>query len=212
MRSKQTRASAYPFGPVLYLPKVGDQIVCKQKMPRRWTKMSKKRRKRKKRWRRSRHLESGENVLRIPGKRQRSLKNRGRDQKLQMVLQRPYSQALSHDRRLKGVPEPTQSSVASTLAAPDAPLKKKKSIKWAPDVKDEQVNGADIRPLFGGSAKASIIKKKMRGKRSANTVEKKKRIVIKSRGRKRLAKNEQPRFILVTRSVVALVIASSITS
>ena len=84
----------------------------------------------------------------------------------------------------QAVPEPTQSSDASTSAAPDALLKKKKSIKWAPDVKDKQVNGADIRPPFGSSSKVSITKKEMKQKRSANIVEKKKRIVIKSRGSK----------------------------
>lgn len=79
------------------------------------------------------------------------------------------------------VPEPRRSSFASS-SAHDAPLKKTKSIKWAQDnVKDKQVNGADP---FRSSTKASISKKEMRQKRSSNIGEKKKRIVIKSKGSK----------------------------
>ena len=89
------------------------------------------------------------------------------------------------------VPDPTQSSLASSSsAAPDAPLKRTKSIKRAQDVvKDKKVNGSDIlSSRFGSSTKVSISKEEMRQKRSANTGQKKKRIVIMSK-RSRSVKN-----------------------
>ena len=96
--------------------------------------------------------------------------------------------------RLKApaVPDPTQSSLASsssTSAAPDAPLKRAKSIKRAQDVKDKKVNGPDIlSSRSGSSTKVSISKEEMRQKRSANTGQKKKRIIIMSK-RSRSMKN-----------------------
>ena len=106
------------------------------------------------------------------------------------------------------VPEPSEdkskkrkvpkSLSSPTSAAPGVPLKKTKSLKPASSTtspsgisttspaqdkfKDQQTKGADILiPPSGSFTKASISKKEMRQKRSANTGEKKKRIMITSK-------------------------------
>ena len=99
-------------------------------------------------------------------------------------------------------------SPSSILAVPDVPLKKTKSIKPEGSTltkavpspspsrrtvplpaqdelkNDKQRKGAGMSHAFGGPPTASISKEEMKQKRSANIGEKKKKIVIKSKGGK----------------------------
>lgn len=96
-------------------------------------------------------------------------------------------------------------SPSSSSAAADVPLKKTKSIKPEPSIltnddlspssvsssvqdqtkKNKRAKGADtLSPAFGSSTKASISKEEIKQKRSAIAGEKKKKIIIRSKGGK----------------------------